>query len=157
MEVYLILEKKRRRVLDYNQPHSIEAFHKFHHISLINKNQAFVFDCEWSKPKTKISKAKMAQNDKVRYLLLKDVEEEIPIYTCFSSYEFDSFIRGYHVYQHIWTPPLSKERRIAALANPEMSRTVMQLQWCTKIESWAILLWRYLSVSPCFWPFPDHS
>ena len=44
----------------------------------------------------------MAQNDKVRDLLLKDVEEEIPIYTCFSSYEFDSFIRGYHVYQHIW-------------------------------------------------------
>ena len=46
----------------------------------------------------------MAQNDKVRDLLLKDVEEEIPIYTCFSSYEFDSFIREYHVYQHIWTP-----------------------------------------------------
>ena len=46
----------------------------------------------------------MAQNDKVRDLLLKDVEEEIPIYTCFSSYEFDSFIRRYHVYQHIWTP-----------------------------------------------------
>ena len=45
----------------------------------------------------------MAQNDKVRDLLLKDVEEEIPIYTCFSSYEFDSFIRGYHVYPHIWT------------------------------------------------------
>ena len=45
----------------------------------------------------------MAQNDKVRDLLLKDVEEEIPIYTCFSSYEFDSFIRGYHVYQRIWT------------------------------------------------------
>ena len=45
----------------------------------------------------------MAQNDKVRDLLLKDVEEEIPIYTCFSS-EFDSFIRGYHVYQHIWIP-----------------------------------------------------
>ena len=32
----------------------------------------------------------------------KDVAEEIQIYTCFSSYEFDSFIRGYHVYQHIW-------------------------------------------------------
>ena len=25
-------------------------------------------------------------------------------FTRFSSYEFDSFIRGYHVYQHIWTP-----------------------------------------------------
>ena len=46
----------------------------------------------------------MAQNDKVRDLSLKDVEEEITIYTCFSSYEFDSFIRGFHVYQHIWTP-----------------------------------------------------
>ena len=46
----------------------------------------------------------MAHNDKVRDLLLKDVEEEIPIYMCFSSYEFDSLIRGYHVYQHIWTP-----------------------------------------------------
>ena len=91
-------------MLDYNQPYSTETFHKFHHISLINENQAFVLDCELSKPKTKILKAKTAQNDKVRDLLLKDVEEEIPIYTCFSSYEFDSFIRGYHVYQHIWTP-----------------------------------------------------
>ena len=45
----------------------------------------------------------MAQNDKVCNLLLKDDEEEIPICTCFRSYEFDSFIRGYHVYQHIWT------------------------------------------------------
>ena len=65
-------------MLDYNQPDSIEAFHKFHHISLINKNQAFALDYEWSKPKTKISKAKMTQNDKVHDLLLKDVEEEIP-------------------------------------------------------------------------------
>ena len=39
----------------------------------------------------------MAQNDKFRDLLLKDIEEEIPIYTYFSSYECDSFIRGYHV------------------------------------------------------------
>ena len=46
----------------------------------------------------------MVQNNKVRDLLLKDVEEEIPIYTCYSLYEFDSLIRGYHVYQHIWTP-----------------------------------------------------
>ena len=46
----------------------------------------------------------MAQNDKVRDLLLKDVEVEIPIYICFSLYEFDSFIRGYHVYPHMWTP-----------------------------------------------------
>ena len=46
----------------------------------------------------------MAKNDKVRDLLLEDVEEEIPIHTGFSSYEFASFIRGYHVYQHIWTP-----------------------------------------------------
>ena len=34
--------------------------------------------------------------------------------------------------------PLPKERRIAAHANAEMSRTVMQLQWCTKIKSWVI-------------------
>ena len=46
----------------------------------------------------------MAQNDKVHHLLPKDVEEEIPIYKCFSSYELDSFIREYHVDQHIWTP-----------------------------------------------------
>ena len=46
----------------------------------------------------------MTQNEKVRDLLLKDVKEDIPIYTCFSSQEFASFIRGYHVYQHIWTP-----------------------------------------------------
>ena len=46
----------------------------------------------------------MVQNDKVRVLSLKDVEEEIPIYTCFSLYEFDYFTRGYHFYQHIWTP-----------------------------------------------------
>ena len=31
----------------------------------------------------------MAGNNKVRDLLLKDVEEENPIYTCFSSYEFE--------------------------------------------------------------------
>ena len=68
----------------------------------------------------------MAKNDKVCDLLLKDVKEEIPIYICFSSYEFDSFIQGYQVYQHIWT--LSNERRIAAHVNLEMSRTVMQLQ-----------------------------
>ena len=36
----------------------------------------------------------MAQNYKVIDLLLKNVEEEIPIYTCFSSYELDSFIQG---------------------------------------------------------------
>ena len=77
-------------------------------------------------PRQKISKAKMRQNDKVRDLLLKGVREKIAIYTCFSSYEFDSFIRGYHVYQHIWTPV--EGETIAAHANPEMSRTVMQLQ-----------------------------
>ena len=42
----LLWRKKRRRVFDYNQPDSTEAFHKFHHISLINKIQAFVLDCE---------------------------------------------------------------------------------------------------------------
>ena len=34
----------------------------------------------------------MAQNNKVCDLLLKDVKEEIPVYTYFISYEFDSFI-----------------------------------------------------------------
>ena len=29
--------------------------------------------------------------------------------------------------------------------------------WFTKIESWAIFRWRYLSLSPCFRPFPDYS
>ena len=43
MEVYLVLEEKNEE--HYNQPDSIEAFHKFHHI-LLNKNQAFVLDCE---------------------------------------------------------------------------------------------------------------
>ena len=42
-----IWRKKQRTVLDYNQPDSTEAFHKSHHISLINKNHAFVLDCEW--------------------------------------------------------------------------------------------------------------
>ena len=92
-----------RSILLLRIPDSIEAFHKFHQISLINKNKAWTAN-EQCKPNTKILKAKMEQNNKVRDLLLKDVEEEIPIYTCFSSYEFDSFIRGYHLYQHIWTP-----------------------------------------------------
>ena len=114
-------------MLDYNQPDLTEAFHKFHRIALINKNQAFVLTAnEWWKPKTKTSKAKMAKNDKVRDLLLKDFEEETPIDTCFSSYEFDSFIREYHVYQHIWTPV--EGETYSCTREPEMSRTVMQLQ-----------------------------
>ena len=46
MEVMKPYSKKRRGLLDYNQPDSIKAFHKFHHISLINKNQPFALDCE---------------------------------------------------------------------------------------------------------------
>ena len=34
----------------------------------------------------------MAQNNKIRDLLLKEVKEEIPVYLHFISYEFDSFI-----------------------------------------------------------------
>ena len=45
----------------------------------------------------------MAQNDKICDLLVKDIKEEIPIYTCFSWYDFHSFIRGNDVYQHICT------------------------------------------------------
>ena len=93
-------------MLDYNQLDSTEAFHKFHHISLINKNHSFVLDCEWSKPKTKISKAKMAQNDKVRDLLrcFERCRRRNSNFHMFQLVKFDSFIRGYHVYQHIWTP-----------------------------------------------------
>ena len=85
----------------------------------------------------------MAQNDKVRDLLLKDVEEEIPIYTCFSS-EFDSFIRGYHVYQHIWIPV--EGETYSLLANPEMSRTVMQL-WAIRTMGHILLaISKYISL-----------
>ena len=45
----------------------------------------------------------MASNNKILYLLLMDVSVEFPIDTCSSCFNFDSFIRGYHVYQHIWT------------------------------------------------------
>ena len=77
----------------------------------------------------------MAQNDKVRDLLLKDVEEEIHMF------QRNSQIQSTHVSARMnlillfeYTTSnsisglLSKERRITALANPEMSRTVMQLQ-----------------------------
>ena len=68
----------------------------------------------------------MAQNDKVRDLLLQDVEEEIPI-THVSARM--NLILLFEDTTPISIPgPLSKERRIAALANPEMSGTVMQLQ-----------------------------
>ena len=32
-----------------------------------------------------------------------DVAVEIPIDTCLRFFNFDSIIRGHHVYQHIWT------------------------------------------------------
>ena len=67
----------------------------------------------------------MAQNDKVCDLLLKYVEEKIPIYTCFSLYEFLLFKDTTSI---SISAPLLKEKRIAAHANLEMSRTVMQLQ-----------------------------
>ena len=69
----------------------------------------------------------MAQNDKVRDLLLKDVEEEIPIYTCFSP-RMNLILLFEDTTSISISGPLSKERRITAHANPEMSRTVMQLQ-----------------------------
>ena len=68
----------------------------------------------------------MAQNGKVRDLLVKDVEEEIPIYTCFSSYEFDFLFED--TTSISISELLSKERPIASHVNPKMSRIVMQLQ-----------------------------
>ena len=97
----------------------------------------------------------MAQNDKVRGLLLKDIEEEIPIYTCFSSYEFDSFIRGYRVFQHIWTTVEGETYNCNREPGNEQDCNAVAVMY--EIESWSIFLWRYLSVSPCFSPFPDHS
>ena len=45
MDIYLILEGKTKNSARL-QPIRLEAFQKFHHISLINKNQAFVLDYE---------------------------------------------------------------------------------------------------------------
>ena len=67
----------------------------------------------------------MAQNDKVRDLLLKEVAEEIP-FTYVSS-RMNLILLFEYTTSISMSGPLSKERRIAAHANPEM-RSVMQLQ-----------------------------
>ena len=36
---------------------------------------------------------------------------EIPIDTCLSFFNFDLFIRGHHVYQHIYTPGIGEKYR----------------------------------------------
>ena len=47
----------------------------------------------------------MASNNKPLNLLLIDVVGEISIDTCLIFFlNFDSFIRGHQIYQHIWTP-----------------------------------------------------
>ena len=40
-----------------------------------------------------------------------DVAVEIPIDTYLSFLNFDSFIRGHHVYQHIWTSAVGEKYR----------------------------------------------
>ena len=42
-------------------------------------------------------------------LLLTDIAVEIPIDICLSSFNFDLFIRGHHVYRHIWTAVVGEE------------------------------------------------
>ena len=97
----------------------------------------------------------MAQKDKVRDLLLKDVEEKIPNYTCFSSYEFDSFIQGYHVYQHIWTPVEGETYSCTREPGNEQDCNAVVVMYEDRVVNH--ILWRYLSASPCFRSFLDHS
>ena len=106
MQVYLFWRKKRRRVLDYNQPDSIEAFHKFYYISLINKNQAFVFGLRMNdvNPRQKHRQEKWHRTTKFAICYWKMSKKKFQFTHVSAPYESDSFIRGYHVYQHIWTP-----------------------------------------------------
>ena len=46
----------------------------------------------------------MASSKEILDLLIKDIAAEIPMNKCFSSFHFESFIRGYDAYQQIWTP-----------------------------------------------------
>ena len=99
MEVNLIL-KEIRRMFDYNQPDSIEVFHKFHHISLINKKCWTANDVN---QRRKYRKQRWHRTTKFANCYWK-MSKRKPQFTRFSSYEFDSFIPGYHVYQHIQIP-----------------------------------------------------
>ena len=51
----------------------------------------------------------MASDNKILSLLLTDVAVEIPIDICLSSFNFDLFIRGHHVYRHIWTAVVGED------------------------------------------------
>ena len=90
----------------------------------------------------------------------KDVEEEIPIYTCFSSYEFSSFIRGYNVYQHFWTPIEGETYSCTREPGNEQDCNAVAVMYEDRVVGHIPLAISYpfdLSVSPCFLPFPDHS
>ena len=83
------------------------------------------------------------------------VEEKIPICTCFSSYEFDSFIQGYHVYQHIWTPVEGETYSCTREPGNEQDCNAVVVMYEDRVVNH--ILWRYLSASPCFRSFLDHS
>ena len=68
----------------------------------------------------------MAGNDKVRDLLLKDVEEEIKNFHV--SARMNLILLFEDTTAISISGSLSKERRIATHANPEMGRIVIQLQ-----------------------------
>ena len=58
-------------------------------------------------------------------LLLMDVAVKIPINTCLSFFNFNLFIRGHHVYQHIWTPIVGEKYRcIWAIENKQDKNTI---------------------------------
>ena len=57
-----------------------------------------------------------------------DVAVEIPIHTYLSFLNFDSFIRGHHVYQHIWTSAVGeKHRYIREIENKQDKDAITQL------------------------------
>ena len=59
-------------------------------------------------------------------LLLMDVAVKIPINTCLSFFNFNLFICGHHVYQHIWTPIVGEKYRcIWAIENKQDKNTIV--------------------------------
>ena len=115
-------------MLDYNQPHSIEAFHKFYHMSLINKNQAFVFGLRMNdvNPRQKYRKEKWHRTTKFAICYRKMSKKKCQL--THVSARMNLILLFEDTTSISISGSLSKERRIAAHANPEMSRTVMQLQ-----------------------------
>ena len=63
----------------------------------------------------------------------KDVEKEIPIYTCFNSYEFDSFIRGYDVHQHILTSAKGETHRCTRERRNEQDCNAVAVKYENKV------------------------